>query len=137
MGRALTVVQPQAVRTTLDIYGENARKIVPIDSPQFGRVMAVCIGAMMVGSIHTTKAEGEQVKRGEEFGYFAFGTSIALCRTRLSPVSGGSTIVLLFEKGTVEWDEDLILNGKATLETLVRVGMGVGRGRPHSHGARK
>lgn len=49
------------------------RKIVPIDSPQFGRVMCVCIGAMMVGSIHTTVQEGEQVKRGDEFGYFAFG----------------------------------------------------------------
>jgi phosphatidylserine decarboxylase len=36
--------------------------------------MAVCIGAMMVGSILITKNEGEQVKRGEEFGYFAFGT---------------------------------------------------------------
>jgi phosphatidylserine decarboxylase len=57
----------------LDVYGENARKIVPIDSPYFGRVMAVCIGAMMVGSILTTKSEGDQVKRGEEFGYFAFG----------------------------------------------------------------
>jgi phosphatidylserine decarboxylase len=40
---------------------------------------------------------------------------------------GGSTIVLLFEKGVVEWDEDLIINGKASLETLVRVGMGIGR----------
>lgn len=65
--------QPQAIRTTLDVYGENARKIVPIDSPQFGRVMAVCVGAMMVGSIKTTVSEGDRVKRGEEFGYFAFG----------------------------------------------------------------
>lgn len=56
------------------MYGENARKIVPIDSPQFGRVMAVCIGAMMVGSIKTTVEEGGQVKRGDELGYFAFGT---------------------------------------------------------------
>lgn len=55
------------------MYGENARKIVPIDSPKFGRVMAVCIGAMMVGSIVTTVREGEHVARGEEFGYFAFG----------------------------------------------------------------
>ena len=55
------------------MYGENARKIVPIDSPQFGRVMAVCIGAMMVGSIKTTVKEGDYVKRGDEFGYFAFG----------------------------------------------------------------
>ena len=55
------------------MYGENVRKIVPIDSPQFGRVMAVCVGAMMVGSIKTTVEEGELVQRGQEFGYFAFG----------------------------------------------------------------
>ena len=66
--------QPQAIRTALDVYGENARKIVPIDSPQFGRVMCVCVGAMMVGSIQTTVDEGQEVKRGDEFGYFAFGT---------------------------------------------------------------
>lgn len=42
---------------------------------------------------------------------------------------GGSTIVLLFEKGMVEWDEDLLINGRASLETLVRVGMGVGKSR--------
>ncbi|KAJ7070019.1 phosphatidylserine decarboxylase-domain-containing protein [Mycena amicta] len=106
-------VNPQAIRTALDVYGENARKIVPIDSPQFGRVIAVCVGAMMVGTIETTVKEGEMVKRGQEFGYFAFG---------------GSTIVLLFEKGVLEWDEDLLVNGKASLETLVRVGMGIGRG---------
>ena len=41
--------------------------------------------------------------------------------------AGGSTIVVLFEKGVVEWDEDLLINGRASLETLVRVGMGVGR----------
>jgi phosphatidylserine decarboxylase len=35
--------------------------------------MAVCIGAMMVGSIETTVSEGDFVKRGQEFGYFAFG----------------------------------------------------------------
>ena len=51
---------------------------MPIDSPQFGRVMAVCIGAMMVGSIKTTVSEGDFVKRGQEFGYFAFGVYIFL-----------------------------------------------------------
>lgn len=58
---------------SLDVYGENVRKIVPIDSPIFGRVFAVCIGAMMVGSIITTVEEGDHVTRGQEFGYFAFG----------------------------------------------------------------
>jgi len=109
-------VNPQDIRTSLDVYGENVRKIVPIDSPQFGRVMAVCVGAMMVGSIKTTVEEGESVQRGQEFWYFAFG---------------GSTIVILFEKGMVQWDEDLLINGRAALETLVRVGMGIGRGRPN------
>src|ERR1700753_2263420 len=105
-------LQPQAIRTALDVYGEMVRKVVPIDSRQFGGVFAVCIGAMMVGSIKTTVEEGQEVKRGEEFGYFAFG---------------GSTIVLLFEPGVVVWDEDLVVNGKASLETLVRVGMGIGK----------
>ncbi|KAG8879321.1 hypothetical protein FRB98_005717 [Tulasnella sp. 332] len=109
-------VNPQAIRTTLDVYGENARKIVPIDSPIYGRVMAVCVGAMMVGTIVTTVEEGAEVKRGDEFGYFAFG---------------GSTIVLLFEKGAIQWDEDILNNSQASLETLVRVCMGVGKaGRP-------
>ena len=40
---------------------------------------------------------------------------------------GGSTIVVLFEKGVVEGDEDLLVNSRACLETLVRVGMGLGR----------
>ncbi|KAI9069632.1 hypothetical protein FKP32DRAFT_1671210 [Trametes sanguinea] len=107
-------VNPQAIRSALDVYGENVRKIVPIDSPQFGRVACVCIGAMMVGSIHMTVEEGQQVKRGQEFGYLAFG---------------GSTIVVLFEKGVVQRDEDLLINSRACLETLVRVGMGIGHGK--------
>ena len=43
--------------------------------------MAVCIGAMMVGSIKTTVSEGDFVKRGQEFGYFAFGVYIFLSMT--------------------------------------------------------
>lgn len=104
-------VNPQAIRSQLDVYGDNARKIVPIDSPVFGRVMCVCVGAMMVGSIVTTVQEGDQIARGQEFGFFKFG---------------GSTIVMLFEKGKLTWDDDLLSNSHSTLETLVRVGMGVG-----------
>ena len=39
-------VNPQAIRTSLDVYGENVRKIVPIESKEFGLVMTVWIGAM-------------------------------------------------------------------------------------------
>ncbi|PPQ86997.1 hypothetical protein CVT25_009531 [Psilocybe cyanescens] len=112
-GENYTVI-PQAIRSAVDVYGENTRKIVPIDSPQFGRVFMVCMGAMMARNIKMTVQEGEWVERGQEFGYFAFG---------------GSTIVILFEKGCVEWDKDLLINGRALLETLVQVGMGIGRGK--------
>lgn len=39
-------VNPQAIRTTLDVYGENVRKVVPVESEEFGTVMTVWIGAM-------------------------------------------------------------------------------------------
>ncbi|KAH7106227.1 phosphatidylserine decarboxylase-domain-containing protein [Auriculariales sp. MPI-PUGE-AT-0066] len=108
-------VNPQAIRTTLDVFGENVRTIVSIDSPVFGRVIVVCVGAMMVGSILLTVEPGDIIKRGQELGYFAFG---------------GSTLVVLFQKGSLQWDEDLRVNGHASLETLVRVGMRLGKS-PH------
>lgn len=125
-------VNPQAIRTTIDVYGENVRKVVPIDSPKFGRVMVICIGAMMVGSILLSVKEGQQVRRTDELGYFAFGKYalyITCCVAADPGFVGGSTLVVLFEKGVVEWDEDLLINGRASLETLVRVGMGIGRRR--------
>lgn len=61
-------VNPIAIRSSLDVYAENARVIVPMDSQAFGRVYNACIGAMMVGSINFTKNEGDSVKRGEEYG---------------------------------------------------------------------
>lgn len=97
-------VNPMAIRSALDVYGENVRVIVPIDSIAHGRVMYVCIGAMMVGSTVITRKAGEKVKRAEELGYFKFG---------------GSTILLFFEPGQMVYDDDLIDNSKGALETLV------------------
>jgi phosphatidylserine decarboxylase len=45
---------------------------------------------------------------------------------RLMVGTGGSTIVCLFEKGAMHFDEDLVQNGRASIETLVRMGMGIG-----------
>lgn len=104
-------VNPMAIRSALDVYGENVRVCVPIDSVCHGRVMVICVGAMMVGSTVITREAGEHVSRAEELGYFKFG---------------GSTILLLFEPGVMEWDDDLAENSNAALETLIRVGMSVG-----------
>jgi phosphatidylserine decarboxylase len=97
-------VNPMAIRSALDVYGENVRVCVPIDSVAHGRVMVICIGAMMVGSTVITRNKGDQVKRAEELGYFKFG---------------GSTLLLLFEPGQMRYDEDLVDNSRAALETLV------------------
>lgn len=51
----------------------------------------------MVASINQTLHEGDDVKRGDEIGYFAFG---------------GSTIVVVFPPDTVVWDPDLVENSK-------------------------
>ena len=51
----------------------------------------------MVASINQTVHEGDEVKRGDEVGYFAFG---------------GSTIVVVFPPNTVVFDPDLVENSK-------------------------
>ncbi|PWY87517.1 phosphatidylserine decarboxylase [Aspergillus heteromorphus CBS 117.55] len=104
-------VNPMAIRSALDVYGENVRVLVPIDSVAHGRVMVVCVGAMMVGSTVITRKAGEKVSRAEELGYFKFG---------------GSTLLVLFEDGAMKFDSDLVDNSKGPLETLIRVGMSVG-----------
>ncbi|THY12220.1 hypothetical protein D6C77_07691 [Aureobasidium pullulans] len=118
-------VNPMAIRSALDVYGENVRVVVPIDSPKHGRVMVICVGAMMVGSTVITRKTGEQVKRAEELGYFKFG---------------GSTLLLLFEPGKMMFDDDLVDNSNGALETLVRVGMSIGHSpdeAPHMPDMRK
>lgn len=44
-----------------------------------------------------------------------------------SELAGGSTIVTVFPENTVKWDDDLLTNGQASTETLVKVGMKVGK----------
>jgi phosphatidylserine decarboxylase len=97
-------VNPMAIRSALDVYGENVRVICPIDSVSHGRVMVICIGAMMVGSTVITRKKGERVQRAEELGYFKFG---------------GSTLLVLCEPGQMKYDDDLADNSLSALETLV------------------
>ncbi|KAF9353041.1 hypothetical protein BGX26_009181 [Mortierella sp. AD094] len=104
-------VNPMAIRSALDVYGENKRVVSTIESKEFGTVAYVAIGAMMVGSIVLTTKGGQAVERMDEHGYFAFG---------------GSTIVLLFEPNSIKFDHDLVRSSKEQIEMLVKVGMSVG-----------
>lgn len=106
-------VNPMAIRSDLDVYGENVRVIVPIYTENFGTVIMVAVGAMMVGSTIITVNEGQEVNRGDEVGYFKFG---------------GSTVLLLFDKSRFQFDSDLLDNSKECVETLIRVGQSIGHG---------
>lgn len=50
---------------------------------------------MMVGSIKTTVNEGDFVKRGQEFGYFAFGECLEWCRRPSSNMTTVDAITVL------------------------------------------
>ncbi|KXN64617.1 hypothetical protein CONCODRAFT_170966 [Conidiobolus coronatus NRRL 28638] len=104
-------VNPMAIRSNLDVYGNNTRVVSVINSPEYGNVVVCCIGAMMVGSIVLTSTPHQPVQRLQEHGYFAFG---------------GSTIVVLFEKGKIVFDKDLVENSQNKIETLLAVGNQIG-----------
>jgi phosphatidylserine decarboxylase len=100
-------VNPIALRKRLSILSENKRMITEIEAGPFGTILYVEIGATCVGTIHQTYPFDAPVKKGDEKGYFSFG---------------GSCIVLLFEKGRIQLDADLIENTKRGLETKANFG---------------
>lgn len=92
------------------VYRENERVISMLKSENFGLIMMMEVGAMMVGKI--INYEGPTyVRKGKEKGRFEFG---------------GSTIILAFQEGTVEFDRDILLNSQQGLETKVRYGEKIG-----------
>ena len=104
-------VNPVALALGLKIFCENRRCYSLLDTPQFGRVAMIEIGAFGVGSIVWT-FEDTSVKKMQERGYFEFG---------------GSTIVLLFEPGAITFDDDLVNDSATGLEVHVRTASGLGR----------
>lgn len=92
------------------IYAENQRVYTVIDTDHFGRMVQVEIGAIGVGRVVNFDDEGP-VKRGDEKGMFEFG---------------GSTIVLLLQKGCFIPDADIIKNTEDGFETIVKMGERIG-----------
>lgn len=108
---SLYSVNPIALSRRLAYLWENKRVVVEIDSPVFGRVAQVLIGATNVGTIRTTFAPGKFCEKGAELGYFRFG---------------GSFIATLFEPGKIALAEDLVKNTAAGLETFAKTGTPLG-----------
>ena len=105
-------VNPIALITRPTIFWENKRVVTSLESNNFGQVQVVEVGATMVGSISQTFMPEEQVAKGEEKGYFAFG---------------GSSVVILFEKDRIRFDPDLLENTANGYETYARFGERVGQ----------
>lgn len=109
---ALFSVNPIALRKKIAILSENKRVVTEIETEKFGTLLYIEVGATSVGSIRQTYAPNHSVKKGDEKGYFEFG---------------GSCIVLLFEKGRILFDDDLVQNTRNGFETLVNFGEKIAR----------
>ncbi len=104
---ALRSVNPIATFRDPSIFWENKRYHTLLANTPFGEVLCVDVGATCVGKVFQEKSVGAQAAKGEERGRFALG---------------GSTIVLLFKKGQVEFNQDLLDNSRIGKETLCRFG---------------
>ncbi len=102
-------VNPWALKKDPSILWENKRVITFLESEAFGTILYIEVGATCVGTIHQTYQTGAVVK-GQEKGYFSFG---------------GSCLILLFEKGRIAFDADLLSSGP--LEIYCQMGESLGQ----------
>lgn len=105
----LSTVNP-AILDHIKIYKENSRSYCLLKTENFGPVIQMEVGALMVGKICNYHREA-MVKRGQEKGKFEFG---------------GSTVVLFIQRDRVVLDEDILKNTSEQIETKVRMGEKIG-----------
>lgn len=103
-------VSPIAIKHKVELFCMNKREYTILNSVVFGDVVYSEVGATMVGSIIQTH-KGSTFSKADEKGYFKFG---------------GSTVIMLFEKGRLKIDDDLLDNTQNGLETAVLMGERLG-----------
>lgn len=92
------------------IYRENTRVVNLMQIANFGNVICIEVGALLVGKIRNYKIR--TFLKGQEKGYFELG---------------GSTIVYLIKPGKVKLDEDIVANVNEDTEIKVLMGEKIGR----------
>ncbi|HEU64128.1 MAG: Phosphatidylserine decarboxylase proenzyme [Candidatus Anoxychlamydiales bacterium] len=100
-------VNPIALRKNIKILSENKRMLTILKTQKFSDILYIEIGATNVGTINQTFFPNTEYKKGEEKGYFSLGAS---------------SIVLLFEKNQIKFDDDLLKMSKDNIETKAKVG---------------
>lgn len=92
------------------VYKENTREFSLLKTENFGNVLMMQVGAMLVGRIVNCH-QAASVHRAEEAGMFQYG---------------GSTVIICLEPGTALIDQDIIRNSAADIETRVLMGERIG-----------
>jgi phosphatidylserine decarboxylase len=100
-------VSPLALRRRLRYLIENKRVVTMIDSPRFGTVGMIEVGATNVGSITQGFVPGRPVQKGDEKGLFAFG---------------GSCVITIFQRGRIRFDADLVASSADCVEMYAHIG---------------
>jgi phosphatidylserine decarboxylase len=105
-------VNPIAIRCNLKIFQKNYREYCILKTKNFGEVIEVEVGALLVGKIHQNLRGGGRFFRGQEKGYFEFGAS---------------TIVMVFKPSVAAIDEDIDDHSRRGIETRVQYGSAIGK----------
>ena len=100
-------VNPLALKVRENIFLINERRASILETEKFGKLAYIEVGAAMVGKIIQSHDEDKSFRRGDEKGYFLFG---------------GSTVILLGEKGKWEPSKDIIENTQDGFETYLKLG---------------
>jgi phosphatidylserine decarboxylase len=100
-------VNPVALRFNINYLVQNKRQITRIDSPEFGPVAMIEVGATNVGSILQAFVPERTYQKGDEKGFFSYG---------------GSCVITLFGPGRIMFDRDLVELSEQQIETYVRMG---------------
>ena len=100
-------VSPVALRRNVRYLVQNKRYVTLVESPAFGPVAMIEVGATNVGSVTQTHVPGREVAKGEEKGLFKFG---------------GSCVITLFQAGRIAFYGDLVEQSAQHIETYARMG---------------
>ena len=106
MHESYNSVNPLALNQNLNVFTTNYREVSLLDLANFGQTIFIEVGAFAVASITQTN-DGPVFMRGEEKGYFSFG---------------GSTIIMVFQKDHVFFDDDILQHTAQNIETLIKAG---------------
>lgn len=99
----------QSVSDKYKVYNRNSRNISILNTKNFGKILQIEVGAMLVGKINNHKIN--KFSRFDEKGYFEFG---------------GSTIIQIIKKDNIKINNEIIKMSEKDIETKVKIGTVIG-----------